>query len=86
MVADYWSFMKVLLRRRGTVLYYAGNLRWNEKSQSFDFKTVENATEEARAQGFSCTEVVLSYSNPECDLVIPQRDFSASRSANKESG
>jgi hypothetical protein len=68
--------MRVLLRHRETGLYYAGDQRWKDKSEVFDFKTVEDATEEARAQGFSCTEVVLCYSNPDCDLVLPQRDFS----------
>jgi hypothetical protein len=66
--------MKVLLRKTETSLYYVGTNQWTADSSSArDFEQVEDAIQLHRDEQLTGVEVVLSYDDPRCDLVLPIR-------------
>ena len=67
--------MKVLLRKTNTCLYYVGTNQWTADSKlARDFEQVEGAIQLHRAEQLTGVEVVLTYDDPLCDLVLPLRD------------
>jgi len=63
--------MKVLLRRTNTNLYYAGNNEWTEDSRyARDFDQVEEAIQFHKDEKLTEVEVVLSYDDPFCNVVL----------------
>jgi hypothetical protein len=64
--------MKVLLRNTESRLYYVGNGDWTpDSSQARGFEQIELAIQFHRAERLTAMEVVLSYDDPYCDLVLP---------------
>ena len=69
--------MKVLLRKTNNSHYYVGNNQWTADSRyARDFEEVENAIQCHRDDQLMGVEVVLSYDDPLCDLVLPIRSSS----------
>ena len=63
--------MKVLLRRTNTNIYYAGNNEWTEDSRyARDFDQVEEAIQFHKDEKLTEVEVVLSYDDPFCNVVL----------------
>ena len=66
--------MRVLLRQTKTKLYYVSLHQWiAEAKGAFDFDDVERAIKLSRDANLTEMEVVLSYDDPSCDLVLPIR-------------
>jgi hypothetical protein len=66
--------MKVLLRNHETHLYCGENGGWTANSkQARDFGEMEQAIQFQTAERLSGMEVILSYNDPVCDLVLPLR-------------
>jgi hypothetical protein len=64
--------MKVLLRNTKTNHYYVDNNQWTADSRyARDFQQVEQAIELQRNEQLRHLEVVLSFDDPLCDLVLP---------------
>ena len=64
--------MRVLLRDTETGRFFAGADRWETSSAlAFDFLTVESAASQSRAVTSGKLEIVLSYEDPPCELVLP---------------
>ena len=64
--------MKVLLRKTNNSHYYVGNNQWTADSRhARDFKEVDNAIQCHRDEQLRDVEVVLSYDDPVCNLVLP---------------
>jgi len=67
--------VKVLLRQKGSSLYYAGADEWTpDPRHARDFEEVDRAIQFHRAEGVAGVDVVLSYDDPACDLVLPLRE------------
>jgi hypothetical protein len=66
--------MKVLLRKTNDKLYYVGYNQWAADSKyARDFEEVEQAIQLHRDEELRGVEVVLSFDDPLCDLVLPIR-------------
>jgi hypothetical protein len=66
--------MSVLLRHLGIGLYYAGPNHWvGRPGAALDSKTIERATEVGRDESFGEMDLVVTYEDPPCELVMPIR-------------
>ncbi len=66
--------MRVLLRHPGIGLYYAGRKHWvGSPDSALDLGTIEGATELSRHESFEYMEVLVTYDDPTCELVLPLR-------------
>jgi hypothetical protein len=66
--------MKVLLRKVKSPLCYAGNGQWTTDLQhARDFEHVHLAIELHREERLTEVEVVLSFEDGSCDLILPLR-------------
>lgn len=66
--------MKVLLRKSKTSLYYAGGDEWTtDAARAQDFDQVDRAIQHRQCVQLADVEVVLSFDDPLCDLVLPLR-------------
>ncbi len=66
--------MRVTLRHAGIGLYYAGRKHWVGNPESaLDLQTIERATELSRDECFGEMDIVVSYDDPCCELVLPLR-------------
>jgi hypothetical protein len=66
--------MRVVLRHAGIGLYYAGRKHWVGNSDSaLDLETIERATELSRDESFEVMDIVVTYDDPGCELVLPLR-------------
>jgi hypothetical protein len=64
--------MRVHLRHAQLGLYYAGRKHWVSNSDSaLELETIERATEVSRQEDFARMEIVVSFDDPGCDLVLP---------------
>jgi hypothetical protein len=66
--------MRVVLRHAGIGLYYAGHKHWVGNADSaLDLETIERATELSRDEPFGEMNIVVTYDDPSCALVLPLR-------------
>jgi hypothetical protein len=66
--------MRVLLRHALIGLYYAGRKHWvGNPGSALDLGTIEQATELGRAEPFGDMDIVVTYDDPVCELVLPLR-------------
>ncbi|HOX58076.1 MAG TPA: hypothetical protein P5205_14340 [Candidatus Paceibacterota bacterium] len=66
--------MKVLLRKTNNSHYYVGKDHWTADSRcARDFGEVETAIQLHRDERLTDVEVVLSFDDPQCELVLPIR-------------
>ena len=66
--------MQVILRHAGIDLYYAGHKHWVGNGDSaLDLETIERATELSRDESFEEMDIVVTYDDPSCELVLPVR-------------
>ena len=66
--------MKVLLRKTNNSHYYVADNQWTADSRyARDFGEIEQAIQVHREEKLAGVEVVLSYDDPLCDLVLPLR-------------
>jgi hypothetical protein len=66
--------VRVLLRHAGIGLYYAGRRHWvGDAGSALDLGTIERAAELSRAESFEEMDVVVTYDDPACELVLPLR-------------
>jgi hypothetical protein len=66
------NYMIVILRHSHLGLYYAGRKHWvSNPEQALDLETIERAAELGRQEDFPQMEIVVSYGEPDCDLVLP---------------
>lgn len=64
--------MNVLLRHSGIGLYYAGRKHWvRNPDAALHLESIERATELSVDESFSEMEIVVTYDDPECELVLP---------------
>jgi hypothetical protein len=64
--------MRVLLRSAKTRLYCVGIDQWTQDPDGArDFELAEQAIQFGREEQLTGMEVVLSYDDPFCDLVLP---------------
>lgn len=69
-----WATMKVLLRKAKSPLCYAENGQWTaDPQQARNFEHVHLAIELYRQERLTGGEVVLSFDDPFCDLILPLR-------------
>ena len=55
-------------------LYYAGHKHWVASHDSaLDLETIERATELSRDESFGEMDIVVTYDDPSCELVLPLR-------------
>ena len=55
-------------------LYYAGRKHWVGNADSaLDLETIERATELSRDEPFGEMNIVVTYDDPSCALVLPLR-------------
>jgi hypothetical protein len=66
--------MNVLLRNAASGFYYEGQNSWvNDRERALDLGTIEDAVEAGREKGFGSMEIVVSFDDPICELVLPVR-------------
>ena len=66
--------MRVVLRHAVIGLYYAGLKHWvGDPGSAMDLETIERATEVSRDESFEEMDIVLTYDDPACELVMPLR-------------
>ena len=66
--------MRVLLRHAVIGLYYAGRKHWvGDPGSALDLGTVEQATELSREEEFGDMDILVTYDDPSCELVLPIR-------------
>lgn len=66
--------MRVVLRHAGIDLYYAGHKHWVSKpGAALDLETIERATVLSREEDFGDMDIVVTYDDSSCDLVLPLR-------------
>jgi hypothetical protein len=64
--------MNVLLRHPGIGLYYAGRKHWvGNPDAALHLESIERATELSVDESFSEMEIVVTYDDPLCELVLP---------------
>jgi hypothetical protein len=66
--------MRVVLRHAGIGLYYAGRKHWvGSATSALDLETIERAAEVSRDESFADMDIVVTYDDPVCQLVLPLR-------------
>ena len=66
--------MRVVLRHAVIGLYYAGLKHWvGDPGSAMDLETIERATEVSRDESFEEMDIVVTYDDPTCELVLPLR-------------
>jgi hypothetical protein len=66
--------MRVLLRHAVIGLYYAGRKHWvGDPGSALDLATIERATELSREEEFGDMDILVTYDDPPCELVLPVR-------------
>ncbi len=66
--------MRVVLKHAEIGLYYAGRKHWVGNSDSaLDLETIERATELSRDESFEVMDIVVTYDDPDRELVLPLR-------------
>ena len=66
--------MRVILRHPQIGLYFAGRKHWaGSPGSALDLGTIEQATEFSRDEDFEEMDIVVSYEDPVCELVLPVR-------------
>ena len=64
--------MRVVLKHAELGLYYAGHKHWvGDPDSALDLATIERATELSRDESFGEMDVVVTYDDPVCELVLP---------------
>ena len=64
----------MVLRRAGIGLYYAGRKHWlGNPDSALDLGSIERATELSREEAFEEMDIVVTYDDPVCELVLPLR-------------
>jgi len=64
--------MRVHLRHAHVGLYYAGRKHWvSNPDAALDLETIERAAEVSREEDFTQMEIVATFAEPGCDLVLP---------------
>ena len=73
--------MGVLLRHAGIGLYYAGPKHWvGDPGLALDVGSIERAAEVSRDESFEEMDVLVTYDDPACELVLPLKRKVARRS------
>jgi hypothetical protein len=66
--------MRVVLKHAELGLYYAGHKHWvGDPDSALDLATIERATELSRDESFAEMDIVVTYDDPICELVLPLR-------------
>ena len=66
--------MRVVLRHAEMGLYYAGHKHWvGDPDSALDLASIERATELSRDESFGVMDIVVTYDDPGCELVLPLR-------------
>jgi hypothetical protein len=66
--------MRVVLKHAELGLYYAGHKHWvGDPDSALDLATIERATELSRDESFGEMDIVVTYDDPACELVLPLR-------------
>ena len=66
--------MRVLLRHAVIGLYYAGRKHWvGNPGSALDLGAIERATELSREEEFGDMDLMVTYDDPSCELVLPLR-------------
>jgi hypothetical protein len=66
--------MRVVLRHASIGLYYAGRKHWvGNPAAAKDLCTIEQAFEASRDETFGDLDIVATYDDPSCELVLPAR-------------
>lgn len=66
--------MRVVLKHAEIGLYYVGRKHWVGNSDSaLDLQTIERATELSHDESFEEMDIVVTYEDPDCELVLPLR-------------
>jgi hypothetical protein len=64
--------MRVFLRHAEMGLYYAGHKHWvGHPDAALDLGSIEQATELSREESFEEMDIVVTYDDPTCELVLP---------------
>jgi hypothetical protein len=64
--------MIVLLRHSRMRLYYAGRKHWvGNPGAALDLESIERAKELSVAESFSDMEILVTYEDSDCELVLP---------------
>jgi len=72
--------MSVILRHAPSGFYYGGREFWvNGPALAFDLGTIEGASDAAKEEDFGGLEIVVSFGDPDCELVLPLRRTGRSR-------
>jgi hypothetical protein len=68
----FYAGMRVHLRHAQLGLYYAGPKHWvSNPDSALDLETIERATELSRQEDFERKEIVASFGDPICEVVLP---------------
>ena len=66
--------MRALLRHAVIGLYYAGRKHWvGNPGSALDLGAIERATELSREEEFGDMDLMVTYDDPSCELVLPVR-------------
>ena len=66
--------MRVMLRHAGIGLYFAGRKHWvGNPGAALDLESIEQATELGRDELFEEMDIVVTYDDPICELILPFR-------------
>ena len=72
--------MSVVLRHGGSGYYYGGRSCWVAgPGRAVDLGTIERAAAAGRVENFGGIEIVVSFDEPECELVLPLGRAGAAR-------
>jgi len=64
--------MRVLLRHAQLGLYYAGHKHWvGHPDAALDVGSLEQAAELSREESFEEMDILVTYDDPTCELVLP---------------
>ena len=64
--------MRVFLRLNRGEFYYGGHEYWVQTAEdAFDLESIESATEVGRKENLDSMEIVVSFGDPTCDLLLP---------------
>jgi hypothetical protein len=66
--------MRVLLRHASCGLYYAGRKHWvGHPDSALNLGSIDQATELSREESFEEMEIVVTWDDSTCELVLPVR-------------
>ena len=72
--------MTVILRHRPSGFYYGAPHYWvHGHERALDFTSLDRATDAAKEVSFGGMEIVASFGEPDCELVLPVRSNGTSR-------